>query len=96
MITKYERGTKEYTALEAAAKLLELASPNGTKYEVEETYFDYGQDWVWTTIVAHPVKGMSWQALNPRDHALITDDLMPGSIVKAVENTLNSKFNPDK
>lgn len=101
METTYKRGTKEYTALEAAAKLLELASPNGTKYRVEDCYFDYGQKWMWTTIVAYKPDGNYWQALCPRDHEHITDygtDPEHGfaEILKAVRNTIDSKFNPDK
>lgn len=37
-------GSKEEKNLIAVAKVLEAISPNGYRYEVEETYFDYGQD----------------------------------------------------
>ena len=94
MITTYEPGSPEYIALEAAAKLLEVASPNGTKYKVGDCFFDYGQNWMWTTILAEGKNG-SWQALNPRDHELITTGTLQ-NIFRGVENTRNSKFNPDK
>lgn len=96
MITTYDKGTKEYTALEAAAKLLEVASPNGTRYTVEDTYFDYGQDWRWTTVIAYRKDGTSWQALYPAEHELITDIGTVESIFQAVEQVRNGKFNPDR
>lgn len=95
MITTYAEGTKERTALEAAAALLEVASPNGTPYFVEDTYFDAGQDWKWTTIVAYGKNG-TWQALNPREHELITDIGTVEAIFQAVESVRNDKYNPDK
>lgn len=96
MITTYEVGTKEHKALEAAAKLLEAMSPNGTEYTVEDVYFDYGAHWMWTTVVAHRKDGTSWQALCPRDQNLITDDGSLEGIARAVSYTIKDKFNPDK
>lgn len=45
--------TRQYKNLEAVAKMLEALSPNGAVYEVENVYFDFGQDWLWTTIVRY-------------------------------------------
>ena len=92
MIAVYKPETFEYKRLEEAAATLTAASPNGTIYTVEETYFDYGQNWKWTTIIARKPNGSTWQALCPRDHALILN----GDIEQAVQNTVNSKFNPDR
>lgn len=36
-------------------------------YEIEEVWLDYGARIKHTTIVAYPVKGMSWQIFSPRD-----------------------------
>lgn len=95
MIKTYEHYEKEYTALRCAAAALECASPNGTEYRVEDTYFDFGQDWVWTTIIAYRKDGSSWQALCPRDHDLIvTCDI--DRIAEAVKNVIHSKYNPDR
>jgi hypothetical protein len=40
---------------------------------IENTYFDAGQDWMWTTIIVKDEDdcGRSWQALCPRDWELI-------------------------
>lgn len=94
-ITK-ETNPKEYGALETAAKILTALSSNGAYYTVEECYFDYGQDWKWTTVIGHKRDGTSWQAICPRDHDLITDIGTLEAIVKAVENTINDEYNPDR
>ena len=96
MITTYKRGTPQYTALEAAAKLLEVSSKKGMKYSVEDVYFDMGQDWMWTTVIAYESDGDSWQALNPSEQALITDIGTVEAIFQAVESVRNDKYNPDK
>lgn len=96
MIRTYGFDEKEYTALKAAADLLTVASPHGTVYTVGDTYFDIGQDWMWTTIIARRTNGTSWQALNPREHSLITDIGTVESIFQAVNSVRNSKFNPDE
>lgn len=95
MITTYAKGSKEYKALEAAAALL-TAVANRTTYKVEETYFDLGQGWEWTTVIAYRDDGTSWQALNPREHDLITDGGTLNDIRDAVAMVVGSKFNPDK
>lgn len=59
------RNEKEYTKLEIVAKLLEFASPNNAKYVVEDVYFDYGQDWMWTTICRRGYRDC--QVLSPRE-----------------------------
>lgn len=95
MITKYAKGSKEYKALEAAAALL-TATANRTVYKVDETYFDYGQGWKWTTVIAYRDDGGTWQALNPREHGLITDVGTVEAISEAVCLVRDSKYNPDK
>lgn len=67
----YPNGTEEREALQRLADVLTIASKNGITYHVEETYFDYGQNWKWTTICAYRPDGASWQILNPRNHAEI-------------------------
>lgn len=94
MIKTYEHGDKEYIALEIAAKMLTMLSPNGTDYEVEDVYFDFGANIMWTTVVAYGDTG-NWQALTPRDVELITTCEIE-NITKAVNNTINSEYNPDR
>jgi len=59
---------REYKLLDCVAQLLTILSPNKYQYYVGDTYFDYDQDWKWTTILCHKTnEGSRWdfQALNP-------------------------------
>ena len=58
------RGTKEYKNLEAVAGLLTAFSPNNARYVVGEVYFDFDQNWIWTTIVRYGY--MECQILYPK------------------------------
>ena len=55
----------EYKKLKAVAAALEMLSPNGAQYVVEDVYLDYGQDWKWTTICRYGYQ--ECQILCPRD-----------------------------
>jgi len=46
-----EYETIERKKLEAVATLLEVFGENEYRYSVEDTYLDFGQDWMWTTII---------------------------------------------
>jgi hypothetical protein len=94
MIKMYKKGSQEYKALESAAALL-TAVANRTTYKVEGVYFDIGQGWMWTTVVAYRDDGVSWQALTPREHNLITDGGTLNDIHDAVAMVLASAYNPD-
>lgn len=47
----FEKGTKEYERLEAASKMVNAFTEINTK--VETIYFDFGQDWKFTTVVGN-------------------------------------------
>lgn len=83
------RSTQEYKNLMAAAKLLEAVSESGYRYEVENCYFDYGQDWMWTTIIAYNDKEegvlSSWQAVNPKQW----EEVIYCNTVEDVANAVN-------
>lgn len=95
MIAKFRKETKAYKALEAAAAML-TACAKRTVYYVDDVYFDLGQGWMWTTVIAHRDDGATWQALNPYEQDLITDICTPESICKAVCSVRASKWNNDK
>jgi len=90
------RSTQEYKNLMAAAKLLEAVSESGYRYEVENCYFDYGQDWMWTTIIAHNDKEegvlSSWQAVNPKQWEQIIEAKNVGHIAYAVNEIRAGKY----
>lgn len=47
----FEQDSEEYVRLSNIATILTKHSPNKHIYTVKDTYIDYGQDWMWTTIV---------------------------------------------
>ena len=89
-----ERNSKEWRNLQAVAKLLEAESPNGAVYEVENVYFDLGQNWMWTTIVRYRFE--ECQILCPRDWR---DILLSSGIIEladVAERIRRSDDNLDK
>lgn len=74
-IRTFAPDTPEYQRLARAAKILTAASPRNYTYRVEDTYFDFGQNWLWTTIICYRPYGESYQALYPADQeAILTTD----------------------
>ena len=45
------KSERAYKNMRMVAEMLEWASANGAEYKVRDVYLDYGQDWMWTTIV---------------------------------------------
>ena len=68
-------GSWEKDRLGKAAGLLTKLSPKGLTYAVEDTYFDYGQNWRYTTLIAtNPAERPGsvlgrWQAFTPREQS---------------------------
>lgn len=92
LIKVYGPSTKERERLEKAAEILTLVSPKRRKYFVGECYFDYGQNWMWTTILYNSNWG-SVQALNPRDYEKI---LTSGNLLTALDEVVQDKYWSDK
>jgi len=64
-------GTTERSWLQTMADLLNKAQRE-IEYTVEECYFDFGQNWMYTTIIAkRNIDGQRWQALNPREQEMV-------------------------
>ena len=98
VIREFERDSEEYQKLERLAMCLTLKSPNGFRYRVGVTYFDYGQNWKWTTVLCD--NGDAWggyQALNPReqDEILFSDGSFE-DVCRIADGVLSDKFCPDK
>lgn len=90
-------GSKEEKNLIAVAKVLEAISPNEYRYEVEETYFDYGQDWSWTTIITYnDEKGDSWQCLTPREWEYVVTAETLADLLVTAEQITSGKYWLDK
>lgn len=87
VIDEFSRYSEEYEKLDRASTFLTAMSPNKFYYYVGDTYFDFGQDWKWTTILAKTPRGDSYQALNPRqqeDILLATSDEELEEIAKQI------------
>lgn len=89
----YNPTEEGYKRLEKVAEILTAGSPTGTVFTVGETYFDFGQNWKWTTILANSPKYGSYQALNPRNHEEI---MTADNLFNVVADITNGKFWLDK
>lgn len=76
----FQKDSEEHKNLETMAALLNKTD-SALNYTVEETYYDCGANWMYTTLIAHDPKEKgilaSYQALNPRQQKMIvfgTDD----------------------
>lgn len=61
----------EVNKLAYIARIMTARSDNGVVYEVGDTYYDFGHDWKWTTILAYRSPNSHWQALYPTDQRKI-------------------------
>ena len=95
----FKNTDREYGMLSHMAALLTDLSPNRYQYYVGDTYFDFGQDWKWTTILCHrPEDSSGWdfQALNPAlQEKIITADT-PEGVSEAVKAYFNGPYCVDK
>lgn len=84
-----------YKNLVAVASILDALSPNGYHYEVEDTYLDFGQNWMWTTIT----RDSSWggcQVLCPRDWKLVVLATNADELLDAVKSIISDEYFGDK
>lgn len=99
-IKVFERGSEARERLEKLAAVLTLKSPRHFRYYVGETYFDYGQDWKWTTVLCDTGEGGvtgRYQALNPANQeAVLICDGSFERIVEVADKVLSGKFCPDR
>ena len=67
--------SEEYNRLQNFADELNNDARFQANYTVEDLYFDYGQNWMWTTIIAHRQneRGGGWQALTPKNQERVVE-----------------------
>lgn len=74
-IRVFERDTIEYQKLCVACQLMSLYNSKLT-FNVNTIYFDFGQDWKWTTIVVFLSNGNSYQITpNQQKNILLADNI---------------------
>lgn len=78
----------------AVAALLTALSPNDASYLVRDVYLDFGQDWMWTTIIRRNFH--ECQVLSPREweEIVLADGL--NDIAACVEDIRNGTYFMDK
>ena len=95
-IALFEQGSPEYNRLVAAANRMNTLSPRGLHYYVGDTYFDYGQGWMWTTILRVDDMFGSVQVLCPAEQRNIVNAAKISDIEAAVERYFAGKWCTDR
>lgn len=90
--TTINAGTKEYKNLVAVARMLEAVSEKDRKYIVKDTYFDYGQNWMWTTIIREDREWGGIQILSPRQWESIIFVNNAKELAEAVEDIRSGQY----
>lgn len=69
-VQEFDAGTPERSRLELVASILTKESGKGRKYEVKDTWMDYGAQIAWTTIIyTDPDDNYGVQILSPKEWA---------------------------
>ena len=69
-VQEFDAGTPERSRLELVASILTKESGKGRKYEVKDTWIDYGAQIAWTTIIyTDPDDNYGVQILSPKEWA---------------------------
>lgn len=96
-IQLFSAESEEYRLLERLAEKLTEKSPKKYKYFVGKTYFDFGQNWEWTTVLCKRKRSDEYQALTPSDQiSLFECDGTDAALEKLADKILNDKFCPDR
>lgn len=89
------KGSFERNNLEIAALFLTKFDTANRTYTVEDTYFDLGQNWKWTTLIAHTPETAgtkpctdSYQAVNPKEWSDIASACTSDNLMRAIASVL--------
>lgn len=94
-IKTFKLGDPEFENLYKLADILTKKSPNKYVYYVGDTYFDLGQNWMWTTVLCRG-DWSSYQALNPREREEAILANSDAELEKIADSVLSDKYCPDK
>lgn len=90
-----KRDEQAYKNMQAVAAILTATSAKGIVYRLEDTYLDYGQGWMWTTICYNSEWG-GVQILDPRQWKEIAVAETTADVFRIVEDIKNDKYFSDK
>lgn len=80
----------EYTKLLLVANLLTMYSPHDARYTVQNVYLDFGQDWMWSTIVRRGYR--ECQILSPRDWKRIVGSESVEELLDVIRDLINDSY----
>ncbi len=92
IIKTYLPGSEVYERLTKVANIMTAGSVKGRKYEVKDTYFDFGQNWKWTTI-CYEDDWCGVQVLSPKD---LEDIIYSDNLIATTAGITNDKYWSDK
>ena len=84
VIRIYDQNSEEYKTLQDLCDRLNQASSK-TMYYLQNIYFDFGQNWKYTAIIAKQ-GNQEWQATTPRDY----ENILNGNSDEVFEKLLSS------
>lgn len=85
-----------YDNMVEVAGLLTSTSINNWVYEVEDCYLDYGQRWMWTTIICHDNEGDTHQVLNPAEWVQICNAKSDEELKQIVDSIKADEYFQDR
>lgn len=86
--TLLEAESNEFSQLRIACQVLSELTYD-MLFKIEDIYFDAGQDWKWTTIVAYNLKeNNQWQCLSPREWEEIINGATRNQIKETCKNMI--------
>lgn len=92
----FARDSEVYKKLERASEIFNKKSPNRFRYEVGNTYLDFGSGYQWTTIIATKRDGSTYQVLSPNEWEDIVNAKEDSEVERVIAKVLSDKCNPDK
>lgn len=90
------KDAQAYDNMIEVAGMLTSTSYNNWAYEVEDCYLDYGQKWMWTTIICYNDKGESHQVLNPAEWVQICNAESEEKLKQIVDEIKSDEYFQDR
>lgn len=92
-VQEFEVGTPERSRLELVASILTKESGKGRKYEVKDTWMDYGSQLAWTTIVyTDPDDNYGVQILSPKEWADLLNAEDDDELNQVIDQITSSEY----
>ena len=90
------KDAQAYDNMIEVAGMLTSTSYNNWAYEVEDCYLDFGQKWMWTTIICYGNDGDKHQVLNPAEWVQICNAKSEEELKQIVDEIKSDKYFQDR